>query len=277
MFYIDFFRGLQQRLQPRSYLEIGVRWGDSLSASAVPSIGVDPRPDLRVDLPASTEVFSETSDDFFRNPTERLSRFPGGKIHLAFIDGMHLYEFALRDFVNVERHALPGSVVLFDDMLPRFSTEASRRRKTVEWTGDVWKVLFTLRERRPDLSLLQVATEPTGMLIALALDPENGGLPIGGGAASLPHRSPRRVPRAVIDRVDAVDPVELLEAPFWDLLGERWESVTAEQVRTAVAKWQPRPLSPEQVQRSKSSPYPRRRMPGPARRAYRRMRTRLAR
>ena len=34
---------------------------------------------------------------------------------LAFIDGLHLFEFSLRDFMNVEKLAHPGSVVVFDD------------------------------------------------------------------------------------------------------------------------------------------------------------------
>ena len=40
-------------------------------------------------------------------------------VRLAFIDGMHLFEFALRDFINTERHCSPKAVIVFDDILPR--------------------------------------------------------------------------------------------------------------------------------------------------------------
>ena len=37
---------------------------------------------------------------------------------LAFVDGMHLAEYALRDVLAVERFTLPTSVIVLDDMLP---------------------------------------------------------------------------------------------------------------------------------------------------------------
>jgi len=43
-------------------------------------------------------------DDFFER-AEPLLTFGGRRVAFSFIDGLHLSEFALRDFVNVERHA----------------------------------------------------------------------------------------------------------------------------------------------------------------------------
>lgn len=59
---------------------------------------------------------------------------------MAFLDGMHLTEYALRDFINVERHCSPGSALVFDDVLPRNHLEADRVRRTVWFAGDVVKV-----------------------------------------------------------------------------------------------------------------------------------------
>lgn len=276
MQYIEFFRQLEQRLRPRSYLEIGVRWGDSLAVSTVPSIGIDPDPQLRVDLPPTTVVHSMTSDEFFVQP-ERLRHLPDETIDLAFIDGMHLYEYALRDFINVEAHARPSSVVVLDDMLPRSSEEASRERDTTEWTGDVWKVIPTLQKLRPDLVLIQVATQPTGLLIAMALDAGNKALCQEGGGIHTPFMAADEVPQKIIDRSDAVDPADLLAAPFWDLLQEQRRSLSGAAVREAVAAWSPAPLTADEAQASKASPYFGQRQETRVRQAYQRGKSRLAR
>jgi hypothetical protein len=92
-------------------------------------------------------------------------------VSLAFIDGMHLAEYALRDFINVERHAHWTSVVVFDDILPRSPSEAGRNRTAKEWTDDVYKVVEIFSHHRPDLILLRVSAQPTGLLLVLGLDP----------------------------------------------------------------------------------------------------------
>ena len=170
MYYRDFLGRIHEVLEPPTYLEIGVRNGDSLALARSPAIGIDPAYRLKVAPRPGTKLFPVTSDDFFER-AEPLLTFGGRRVAFSFIDGMHLSEFALRDFVNVERHADWTAAIVFDDILPRDIPEANRDRSTHQWTGDVYKVLEALEEHRPDLIVLRVATEPTGLGLVLGLDP----------------------------------------------------------------------------------------------------------
>ena len=60
-----------------------------------------------------------------------LSHYRGGtSLDLSFIDGMHLFEYVLRDFMNVERFSRWDTAIVLDDMLPRDVDEAARDRHT---------------------------------------------------------------------------------------------------------------------------------------------------
>ena len=121
----DLLRGLHEGLAPRTYLEIGVNEGASLSLSRTKSIGVDPDFRVRHPLSCDLDLVKAKSDEFFTRP-DALAHFDGVPVDLAFIDGMHLSEFAVRDFINVERHLAPAGVAVFDDILPRNVLEAAR-------------------------------------------------------------------------------------------------------------------------------------------------------
>jgi hypothetical protein len=72
------------------------------------------------DLPFTLEM---TADEFFEAWNARNSCADvlgrtlnlGGRIGLAYIDGNHTYEFAKRDFLNVDPHLEIGGFILFDD------------------------------------------------------------------------------------------------------------------------------------------------------------------
>jgi hypothetical protein len=206
-------------LEPPTYLEIGIRHGDSLALARCPSIGIDPAYRLRAELPGDATVFRETSDEYFKRP-DPLAPLGGRPAALAFIDGMHLVEFALRDFINVERCSDWTSVVIFDDIFPADSEMAARERQTLQWTGDVFKVLAILERHRPDLILLPVDTQPTGLLLVLGLDPSSTVLDerFGEIVREVVRPDPQTVPAEVLERRGALDPESLLEAPFWSLL-----------------------------------------------------------
>src|SRR3954454_3525075 len=168
MRYLEFLERLHAVLEPTTYLEIGVRHGDSLALARCPAVGVDPGYNLRVELGPNVTLFGETSDEFFRR-RDALAPLEDRPVALSFIDGMHLVEYALSDFIGVERRAHWTGAVVFDDMLPRDHREASRDRKTRAWTGDVYKLSAIQSEWRPDLVQITVDTAPTGLLLVLGL------------------------------------------------------------------------------------------------------------
>ena len=219
MYYRDFLGRIHEVLEPPTYLEIGVRNGDSLALARSPSIGIDPAYRLKVAPPAGAKLFPVTSDDFFAR-AEPLLTFGARRVAFSFIDGMHLAEFALRDFVNVERHADWTAAIVFDDILPRDVEEANRDRSTHQWTGDVYKVLEVLEAHRPDLVVLRVGTEPTGLGLVLGLDPESRVLEhrLDELCDRLVQPDPQPVPAAVIERRGALDPEVVLAASFWSVL-----------------------------------------------------------
>lgn len=155
----EFLKALHTLLVPRFYLEIGVQHGESLRLSTCPAIGVDPAPHVAYEIP-NAQIVPETSNHFFANS-------PGipNELDLAFIDGSHLAEDALQDFLNIERYANSHTVIVFDDVLPYNKEIASRTPLPGDWTGDVWKVWYWLLSNRFANSMALVDTFPTGTLV----------------------------------------------------------------------------------------------------------------
>jgi hypothetical protein len=173
----DYFRVLgriHRYLRPRTYLEIGVSRGDSLRLVQPETrvVGIDPQPKLAQAPPANVAIYRETSDDFFAKHDAR-AELGGLPVELAFIDGLHHFEYSLRDFVNVERACSRASVILIHDCYPLDARTAQRAQVTGFWSGDVWRLLLLLRTVRPDLTVRTIATPPTGLGIVLNPDPDS--------------------------------------------------------------------------------------------------------
>jgi len=156
---------------PRTYVEVGIGTGKSLGL-ALPgtiAVGIDPEPNIRFAIDKSAQVFAEASDDFFeRHDLRQVLR--GNDLDLAFVDGMHLFEYALRDFLHLERFCHAESTILFHDCKPFDAETSARVQVQNRWTGDVWKVLLCLKEYRPDLRIATVDVPPTGLAIVRGLD-----------------------------------------------------------------------------------------------------------
>lgn len=158
----EFLKELHQELSPRLYLEIGVQTGKSLKLANCKAIGVDPMPRPNIKLAKNQSILRMTSDTFFNTVAHKYLQNPPD---LVFIDGMHLYEFVLRDFINVEKHAADNTLIVIDDIFPGHPTQANRDRKTRAWTGDVWKIVFALEAFRPELTMHKLDAFPTGLLL----------------------------------------------------------------------------------------------------------------
>jgi hypothetical protein len=173
--YFALLERIHERLRPRTYVEIGVHLGRSLGRvrPETRSVGIDPEPIISDPaIEQASKVFRTTSDDFFREHDLR-AELGGLPVDLAFIDGMHLFEFVLRDFANLERHCTEQSVVLVHDCYPSKREHADREWKTVAWCGDVWKIIPCLREQRPALNVAAIDIRPAGMGVITNLDPES--------------------------------------------------------------------------------------------------------
>lgn len=184
LLYLNALASLHALLQPRSYLEIGVAGGDTLRLAQCASLAIDPDMHLTMDVVGGKPcclMFQSTSDAFFaEHDPVRLLRRP---VDLAFLDGMHWYEYLLRDFANTERACEPDSVIVLHDCVPTDIymarreqwDEAQRRLAPLpeSWTGDVWKTLLLLRRYRPDLQIHCFDSDGTGLVLITHLDPRS--------------------------------------------------------------------------------------------------------
>ena len=174
--YLSVIKFIHEHLAPRTYLEIGVSTGHSLSLCGLETqvIGIDPEINTKFagERRENFNLFSIASDDFFQhiNP---ISVFNGRHIEMAFIDGLHLFEFALRDFINIERYCHNSSVILMHDTYPLDPISSFRKSVNRYYVGDTWKILPCLKKYRPDLEINTILTRPSGLTIISNLDPNN--------------------------------------------------------------------------------------------------------
>nr|WP_294551807.1 class I SAM-dependent methyltransferase [uncultured Rhodopila sp.] len=175
---------LHRILKPRTYLEIGIEKGETLRLAHCSTIAIDPA--FAIDqavLGNKPEclLYRMPSDRFFEKH-DPVTLF-GDRVDLAFLDGLHLYEFLLRDFINVERCCRRNSLVLLHDCLPTDLYLARRTRQDESlrpitriqggWCGDVWKVVLILRKYRPDLRIEVFDAALTGIVAITNLDPKS--------------------------------------------------------------------------------------------------------
>lgn len=174
--YYGWLKRFHQWLRPVSYVEIGLGLGRSLALAGADTkaIGIDPYQGFWERLnyvcphcPAT--LFPLTSDNFFEQ--HDLREVMGREtFDLGFIDGLHLFEQALKDFINLERYARKDSVILIHDCLPIAPIVAERERSTGFWTGDVWRIIPCLKTFRPDLKIMTIPTNPSGLGVVTNLD-----------------------------------------------------------------------------------------------------------
>jgi hypothetical protein len=171
--YIQFHAMLAKKREVSTYLEVGVCNGTHLKfIQCDVAVGVDPQFMLKENVAVGKKalhLLQYTSDAFF-NSNIGPSLVPGG-FDFAFLDGMHIFDYLLRDFYKAEKLCKKNGLISMHDCLPPSSEIATRERKTPAWTGDVWKIIPILKKYRPDLRITAVNCPPTGLVLISNLDP----------------------------------------------------------------------------------------------------------
>jgi hypothetical protein len=191
--YLEFLGTLAKLLGPRSYFEIGTERGASLARFACDAVCVDPTFRIQGELAGGrvrTLLFQMNADDFFA-AFDLKSFFPGG-LDIAFLDGLHLFEHLLSDFMNTEGCCHRRSIIFLHDCLPLNPRMAERTQRLDEWwTGDVWRLLPILHKYRPGLRIFLLDCPPTGLVAVTNVEPKDSVL--------------RREYHAIIDEYQQMD------------------------------------------------------------------------
>jgi len=173
--YLVWLCEIHRLVKPARYLEIGVASGKSLCLVPPGTLvtAVDPDFQITHTIRCLASLYRMTSDAFFE--TEAAAAFAAGRsVDLAFLDGLHLLEQTLKDFVNTERYCRKDSAILLHDVWPVTAETASRERSTRFWVGDVWKMIPVLKRYRPSLSIRLFPAFPSGLALVTGLDPDSG-------------------------------------------------------------------------------------------------------
>lgn len=156
----------------RSYVEIGVQ----KTANNFDKIRCDWK--CSVDPDSNSDAFVKmTSDQYFS-----YQRLDPPKIDIFFIDGFHEKEQVLRDVNNALRELSDNGFIVVHDCNPPSELVQRMprpdRQLTKSWTGDVWKAIVDLRERK-DIITYTVDTDWGCAVIHRGKnDPFNFGFPL---------------------------------------------------------------------------------------------------
>jgi hypothetical protein len=154
----------------KKYLEIGVFLGHLFfEVKAKEKVAVDPehyygwfkrlKRSISKKNPSTLTASSYklTSDKFFSDVAPEL--YKEKDLDLSFVDGLHEYQYALRDVENSLKYIKRDGVVMMHDCNP-MSKEANDSFENWKnsgykgfWNGDVWKAVVHLRSTRNDINV----------------------------------------------------------------------------------------------------------------------------
>lgn len=151
-----------------TYLEIGVFAGGVFFPVKVKrKIAVDPeftfgkfkrnKKILKNISNLNARYYEMPSDDFFNQ--QAVSLFKDCPIDICLVDGMHEYEYALRDVENTLNYLQQDGVIILHDCNPQTAAstisfeEWKNKNYEGNWNGDVWKTILHLRSLRKDITV----------------------------------------------------------------------------------------------------------------------------
>lgn len=153
-----------------SYLEIGVFDGTTFNAlTAARKVAVDIR--FSLDLATARAAVAGQDVHFHEIPSDGYFAEIAGqdRFDVIFIDGLHTFDQTLRDLLNAIGHLREGGVIVIDDVIPSsyaaslpsfeelIAFRQARGVKSGAWMGDVYRLVFFLRDYLPGFSYATVA------------------------------------------------------------------------------------------------------------------------
>jgi hypothetical protein len=121
-----------------SYLEIGLGNGANFKEIVCDEkVGIDP--ESVIDMAG---VFRMTSDEWFTD---------SHGFDLIFIDGLHHADQVERDIINSWNVLNKGGQILIHDVKPLNEVCQRVPREQTQWTGDVWRSWYGLKNTYPKL------------------------------------------------------------------------------------------------------------------------------
>lgn len=198
MNYLDVLKLLHAGLKPKLYVEIGVGIGDSLMQAdeATKCISIDPAPRVFRSSDNWT-IYPTSSDKFFYNE-ERAESARG--FDLAFIDGDHSFEQAARDFTNLEKLSGPHSIIVINGVIPMDERTSTPEADTAFHTGDVWRLMAYIVNKRDDLIAFTIACPPAGLGIVGRFGPTGDDVDL--GAAPIKIHTDWDVVKSLLNIID---------------------------------------------------------------------------
>ena len=154
----------------KSYLEVGVRWGDALMLAepGCQGVGVDPAFDIKHPLACDPTLYGMLSDDFFFEHSERYA----GAFDLIFLDGLHEARQTAKDIYHALYVLKPGGEILSHDVLPISLAVATPTQQTRFWTGNVWQAAYAFAHKDFPLKWEFVEAHPSGLFRLYDIDPD---------------------------------------------------------------------------------------------------------
>lgn len=223
----EFLARLHEMLGPNVYMETGVQSGESLrlAHAAEVAIGIDPQP--LIGQSGNQLIYPMASREFFSNEMISKHLVGRGQLDLGFIDGSHLIEDVLIDFIGMEKISHRRTVIVFDDVLPYSQEIAARAMPPAgDWTGDAWKIIPILTGHLSlyGAEMMMVNSFPTGLFVVWNLPIRTHTTGWGLVKLELNYEDlvaqwigTETVPQYIIDRSKAHEPEDVLDRIREDL------------------------------------------------------------
>ena len=184
---IKLIKYILSKKQSKNYLEIGVFSGHTFfKIKTTFKIAVDPEFQFGFFRKLTKTIinpynrfnkyFSKTSDRFFSEDAASVFEFK--KIDVVLIDGMHEYNFALRDVENSLKYLDEDGIIIMHDCNAvtedtSSSFEEWKSKGMIgSWNGDLWKTIMHLRSLRNDINVFVLDCDH-GLGIVTKRKPEN--------------------------------------------------------------------------------------------------------